>query len=172
MNEEKRTYTATAHKENHGSIIKEETEFYRTSYYFQMNLKAFISSCLNEKVARKGFIFDEDGNEVELKNGRPMEEVTIIDEHGNEIKFQSKSDAAKHFNLSNKDISQIIKNGGKLIDKKKIKIKSNDGNILEYKNLSELARKMNENKMKVSRAFKNKVTGDKVKIGENEFEIV
>jgi HD superfamily phosphohydrolase len=137
-----------------------------------MNLNAFIASCKCGKVARKGFSFDEDGNEIEIKNGRPNEEVSIVDENGIEYKFQSKSDAAKHFNISNKDITQIIKNGGKMIDKMKIKIKTNDGNILSYKNLSQLAREMNENKMTVSRAFKGKTSGDKVKIGENEFEIV
>jgi hypothetical protein len=140
VKEEQRTYTATAHKESHGSIIKEQTEFFRTSYYFQMNLNAFVSSCLNGKVAKKGFTFDEDGKEVEIKNGRPIEEVSIIDEDGIKHNFQSKTDAAKHFNISNKEISQIIKNGGRMIDKNKVKIKSNDGKILSFKSLSQLAR--------------------------------
>lgn len=176
VQEDERKMKSTTYKGSHGSIEKEEVELTRKSYSFQMNLNAFIASCKCGKVARKGFTFDDNGNEVEIKNGRPVEEVTIVDENGNEIKFQSKSDAAKHFNLSNKEVSQIVKNGGKLIDKMKIKmkikIKSNDGEILSYKNLSQLAREMNENKMTVSRAFKNKMTGDKVRIGENEFEIV
>lgn len=170
--EDERTMKSTTYKESHGSIEKEEVELMKKCYSFQMNLNAFIASCKCGKVARKGFTFDDNGNEIEIKNGRPNEEVSIIDENGHEFKFQSKSDAAKHFNISNKEITQIIKNGGKLIDKRKIKIKSNDGNILSYKNLSELAREMGENKMTISRAFKNKMTGDKVIIGGNEFEIV
>lgn len=63
---------------NNGLIVETEKEYTKTSHYFQMNLKAFKTSCIHGKVCRKGYYFDG-GNEVELKR-RPTEQVTITDE--------------------------------------------------------------------------------------------
>lgn len=151
---------------NNGLLVEVEKEFTKTSHYFQMNLKAFKTSCIHGKVCRKGYYFDC-GNEVELKT-RPTEAVTITDECGNVRTFSSKSEAAKELKVSQSLISKVIKNGGVINttnnkdNSKSITLIREDNTVIKCASMAILAKELNTNKMKVSRTLKGKNVGDKV----------
>ena len=151
---------------NNGLIVEEEKEYTKTSHYFQMNLKAFKTSCIHGKVCRKGYYFDC-GNEVELKR-RPTEEVTITDECGNVRTFNSKAEAAKELKVAACSITRCCKNGGninttnKKHGSKAITLIREDNTVIKCASMAILAKELNTNKMKVSRTLKGKTVGDKV----------
>jgi hypothetical protein len=160
--EEKNTRMTT----NNGLIVEEEKDYTKTSYYFQMNLKAFKTSCIHGKVCRKGYYFDN-GNEVAITR-RPTEAVTITDECGNVRTFNSKAEAAKELKVSQSLISKVIKNGGvinttnKKDNSKPITLIREDNTVIKCASMSTLAKELNTNKMKVSRTLKGKTVGDMV----------
>lgn len=153
---------------NNGLLVEEENKFTKTSHYFQMNLKAFKTSCIHGhgKVARKGYYFDC-GSEVELKT-RPTEAVTITDEQGSVRTFSSKSEAAKELKVSQSLITKVSKNGGNINLKnnkdnsKPITLVREDSSVIKCASMAILAKELNTNKMKVSRTLKGKTVGDKV----------
>lgn len=151
---------------NNGLLVEEEKEFTKTSHYFQMNLKAFKTSCIHGKVCRKGYYFDG-GNEVPITR-RPTEEVTITDECGNVRTFSSKSEAAKELKVAACSITRCCKNGGninttnKKHGSKSITLIREDNTVIKCASMAILAKELNTNKMKVSRTLKGKTVGDKV----------
>lgn len=160
---------------NNGLIVEEEKEYTKTSHYFQMNLKAFKTSCIHGKVCRKGYYFDC-GNEVELKT-RPTEKVTITDECGNVRTFSSKSEAAKELKVSQSLISKVSKNGGvinttnKIHSSKSVTLVREDNTVIKCASMAILAKELNTNKMKVSRTLKGKTVGDKVTLNGVSYTI-
>lgn len=149
---------------NNGLLVEEEKEYTKTSHYFQMNLKAFKTSCIHGKVCRKGYYF-ENGNEVAITR-RPTEAVTITDECGNVRTFNSKAEAAKELKVSQSLISKVIKNGGvinttnKKDNSKPITLIREDNTVIKCASMAILAKELNTNKMKVSRTLKGKTVGD------------
>jgi hypothetical protein len=146
-----------------------------------MSKTAFASCCYQGKICKHGYYYDNDGNEVELKR-RPTEAITIQDEQGIVRTFNSKSDAAEHYNVSNKVISMAIKNckNGELPT---INTKNNEKNrklltlqcgneVLEFASLTVAAKELNTNKMAVSRAIKGKEHGDLVTINGNTYTLI
>jgi hypothetical protein len=168
---------STRYTSNRGDIITEEVERVRTSFYVQMSLKAFKSCCFQGKICKKGYYFTDDGTEVELTR-RPTESVTLTDEKGNVMKFDSKSEAAKQLKVSPCLISKCIKNGGLINlnnskdNKKTIKLMTTDYTILEYNSFTELSKDFNVNKMAVSRMMKGKSKGDTVTFNGNSYTVV
>lgn len=167
---------------NKGEIIEEEIEFTKCSYHFQMNRKAFISCCFNGKVCRKGNYYDNEGNEVEITR-RPTEAITIKDETGNVLTFNSKSEAAKHFNVSNSEISKLIKNCSQgdiptinttntKNNQKCIKLMTTDYNVLQFSSMTEAAKELNTKNYTLSRLLKGKVKGDTVTINGSTYTLV
>ena len=160
---------------NNGLIVEEEKEYTKTSHYFQMNLKAFKTSCIHGKVCRKGYYFDC-GNEVELKR-RPTEAVTITDECGNVRTFSSKAEAAKELKVSQSLISKVSKKGGvinttnKIHSSKAITLIREDNTVIQCASMAILAKELNTNKMKVSRTLKGKNVGDKVTLNGMTYTI-
>ena len=160
---------------NNGLLVEEEKEFTKTSHYFQMNLKAFKTSCIHGKVCRKGYYFDC-GNEVELKR-RPTEQVTITDECGNVRTFSSKSEAAKELKVAACSITRCCKNGGninttnKKHGSKPITLLREDNTVIKCASMAILAKELNTNKMKVSRTLKGKTVGDKVTLNGATYTI-
>lgn len=173
--------TTYRHNEVKGSILLEETTYNKTSYYIQMAHKAFTTSCYHGKVCKSGYYFDTNGNEVKLISNRPCEEVTLKDEYGNILTFTSKTEAAKHFNTTNSKISEILKNAsnGKiptvtikpLKNSKGFTLITGSGELLEFVSMSEAARILNTTILKISRALKNKVSGDTVKINKIDYTL-
>lgn len=151
---------------NNGLIVEEEKEYTKTSHYFQINLKAFKTSCIHGKVCRKGYYFDC-GKEVELKR-RPTEAVTITDECGNVRTFNSKAEAAKELKVSQSLITKVSKNGGVINttnnkdNSKPITLITEDNTVIKCASMAILAKELNTNRMKVSRTLKGKNVGDKV----------
>lgn len=119
-------HNSKRYKEDNGFIILHESSYEKESYYFQINLKAFVSSCKFGKVVKKGFCFDDNGNEVELTAGKQGTGITLLNKTGNR---------------------------------------------LEFKSMTEVADKLKTNKMAISRALKDKSSGDIVKINGEEYTI-
>lgn len=175
--EAEREYKTKNMTSRNGEIVEEEREYTKTSYYVQMSCKAFKSCCYQGKVCRKGYYYDNQGNEVELGR-RPTEAVTITDEKGNSYTFNSKSEAAKELKVSQSLITKAIKNGGVLNlnnskdNKKSIKLLKADNTVIECATLTELAKNLNTKVYKISRAMKGKTNGDLVTIGDNTYTVV
>lgn len=110
-------HNSKRYKEDNGSIVLHESSYEKESYYFQMNLKAFISSCKFGKVVRKGFYLDDNGFEVELTAGKTRKGFILLDMAGNELEFKSMADAGKKLDCSKMAISKAMKdksNGDKI----------------------------------------------------------
>ena len=143
--------------------------------------KTFTTSCYHGKVCKSGYYFDTNGNEVKLISNRPCEEVTLKDEYGNILTFSSKAEAAKHFNTNNCKISEVLKNAingeiptvtiRPLKNSKGFTLVTGSGELLEFISMSEAARILNTTKLKISRALKNKVSGDTVKINKIDYTL-
>lgn len=161
--------------ENKGLLEEVQQKCSKTSYYIQMCKTSFISICKNGKLCKMGMVWDEQGNEVPLTR-RPLEPIDITLEDGTILHFNSKTQAAKHFNVSNKVITNVVKNGCKFVknnekNRKNITLKSADGTILCFTSLTQASQELNTNKMNISRAIKNKSMGDVVKINGIEYTL-
>lgn len=160
-----------------GEIVEEEKEYSKTTYYVQMSCKAFKSCCYQGRVCRKGYYFNDQGNEVELGR-RPNECITITDQDGNVRTFNSKSEAAKELKVSPSLITKACKNGGVLnlnntkANKKSIKLLKADNTVIECDSLTDIAKELKTNKMCVSRALKGKTNGDMVTICGYTYELI
>lgn len=182
VHESDKSYKDKRMNEREGVIIEEEIEHTKTSYYITMSVKAFKSCCYHGRICNKGMYFDANGNEVELTR-RPNEQVTIRDEHGNVMTFNSKSDAAKHYNVQNSVISKIISNcpNGDIPtintkntkdNKKSVTLLTENNTLIQCESITALAKELNTNKMKVSRTLKGKCNGDKVTINDITYTVV
>ena len=174
--EAEREYKTKNITSSNGEIVEEEREYSKTSYYVQMSCKAFKSCCYQGKICRKGYYFNDQGNEVELGR-RPTEAVTITDQDGNTRTFTSKSEAAKELKVSQSLITKAIKNGGVLNGNNKnnskcIQLKKEDNTTIECDTLSDLAKKLNTKPYTITRAMKGKNHGDLVTICGHTYELI
>lgn len=167
--------------EEQGLIKEEERNSERTAYCIQMTKKTFVSSCIHGKVCRMGYYFDEAGNEVPLPK-KPTQAVTVKDEKGNVYNFTSKTEAAKHFNLTKQVFSNILSKTkqGELptiskkqqYNKKSIKLLNSDNVEMQFSSLTDVAKEFDTNKMYICRKLKNKAVGDVVTINGNMYTIL
>lgn len=175
--EVERERTTTKHNIEKGEIVEQENQFTKTSYYFLMNTKAFRSCCYQGKLCNKGFYYDNNGNEVKFTR-RPTEEITLIDQNGITRTFASKSQAAKELDVALCTITKACKKGGVINtsnnanNMKSVKLLTEDFTLIQCSSLTELAKELNTNKMKVSRAIKGKQKGDTVTIDNRNFTIL
>lgn len=176
VQEKEQELTTRKFSEVKGSLVEEENTYTKTSYFFQIALKSFITSCIHGSVCRKGYYFGTDGEEIEQVANRPCEAVTITDTQGVVHSFNSKSEAAKHFNVSNKVITNTLKSDGVLNlknekNRKNITLVTSDNRTLVFSSMTDAAKELNCNKMAISRAMKNKVKGDVVSISGIQYTI-
>lgn len=149
-------------------------EVQNKSYYFQLNTRAFISFCIHGTIAHKGYFINQDGErELLPPAGRPCEAVTVIDYNGEELHFNSKSDFAKQFNISEATVTKLIKSStdGVIKMNYKVKLIDDQGNILGGSSWADLGNKLGVSRLVMSRATKNKTLGDEVNINGLRYRI-
>ena len=148
----------------------------RLSYSFVMNYNAFMSACKCGVIPNKGYYIDEQGESVKIAQSGVSEQITVRDADGFIREYKSKAAAAKDLGVSPSLLSKLIKatpegqavtiSKGTKDNRKGVSLIRPDGELLEFESVTEAARELGYNKMKISRAIKGKVSGDTVKLGE------
>lgn len=165
--EQKRTRTVKKFQPHKG--VYEEQEEENTTYSIKMSVKAFIGCCKSGFISQKGYYNNESGERCIIEHTGTKKEVTLTDWNGITRTFISLTDAAKFYHLDIAHISRAVKNGG-VINKPKNKIKgfylinTKTNQTMKFTTITEASKVLNTNKMKVSRALKDKVSGDEVVI--------
>lgn len=161
-------------KWNKDTLEYEEFEDEFITHSFKMARKAFIGCCKFDTLVQKGYYLNEQGERLLIEKSGVKEEVTIIDWNGSSHLFGSKSEAAKHFNVSNAFITQIVKNGGVITEqprdhKKHFTLISPSNEHLYFKSVSDAALFFKCGKSTLSEKMKGKSNGDTVKIKKQSF---
>lgn len=159
---------------NETELKYEQNEGQKTSYYFIMNKKAFISVCKTGKMVRNGYYYDNDGQVVAIEKGKEIDNTVTVVYNGTKYNFSSLREASTELGISRTVINQSKRNelNEIIIDSKKnIVLINGDGERMIFKNKSEIAKKLNLNKMKVTRELNDKTSGDEVVLNGQKFII-
>lgn len=161
-------------KWNKDTLEYEQIDNEFTSHSIKMARKAFIGCCKFDMLVQKGYYLNEQGERLLIEKSGVKEEVTIIDWNGTSHSFGSKSEAARHFKVSNAFITQTVKNGGIITEqprdhKKDFTLISPSNEHLYFKSVSDAALFFKCGKSTLSEKMKGKSNGDTVKIKKQSF---
>lgn len=159
---------------NESELKYEQNEGHKTSYYFIMNKKAFISVCKNGKMVRNGFYYDENGEVTAIEKGKEIDNSVTVIYNGMKYEFDSLRSASTRLKINyetlrksdRNDLNEVVYN-----DKKNIVLINGDGERMVFKNKSEVAKKLDISKKRVTVAFNGLISGDEVTLNGQKYII-
>lgn len=170
----KQTTSFNYNEWNESELKYEQNEGKKTSYYFIMNKKAFISVCKNGKMIRNGYYYDDNGEVKAIEKGKEVDNSVTVVYNGVKHQFNSLREASEKLGISrtvlnkakSNDLNEII-----IDSKKNIVLINGDGERMIFKNKSEVASKLNISKKRVTVAFNSLTSGDEVTLNGQKYII-
>ena len=159
---------------NETELKYEQNEGQKTSYYFIMNKKAFISVCKNGKMVRNGFYYDNDGQVVAIEKGKEVDNTVTVIYNGTKYNFNSLREASNELKINYETLRQSDRNDKNEIiynTKKNIVLINGDGERLIFKNKSEIAKKLDISAARITTAFKGLKSSDEVVLNGQKYII-